>query len=82
MLAKLKMPAVLLSGFLMTACGTAGLEINGPTDTSCRSFKIIRAANADTADTKRQVIAHNRAYLAICPQPTPGSAPSRVATNG
>lgn len=75
MLAKLKMPAALLSGFLLTACGTAGFEINGPTDSACKSFRVIRASKADTADTKRQVIGHNRAYEAIC-----GEAPARVAS--
>ena len=78
MLAKLKPLGILSSAFLLTACGTSFSAIDGPTDTSCRSFKPIRASHADTTDTKRQVIAHNRAYEAICP----GSAPQRVATNG
>ena len=75
MLAKLKMPAVLLSGFLLTGCAIGGLETNGPTDSACKSFKVIRASKQDTADTRRQVIGHNRAYEAIC-----GEAPARVAS--
>jgi len=79
MLAKLTTPAVLLSGFLLTACGTAGLGTDGPTDSACKSFRPIRASKADTEDTKRQVIGHNRAYDAICPGQ---GAPSKVAANG
>jgi hypothetical protein len=63
---------------LLTGCASNNFEINGPTDSACKSFKIIRASKSDTADTRRQVIGHNRAYEAICP----GSAPQRVATNG
>jgi hypothetical protein len=77
MLAKLTKPAVLLSGFLLTGCATAGLEINGPTDSACKSFKPIRASKADTEDTKRQVIGHNRAYDAVCPGQ--GGTPKQVA---
>ena len=77
MLAKPKMPAVLLSGFLLTACGTAGLGTDGPTDSACKSFKPIRASKQDTEDTKRQVIGHNRAYDAICPVQ---GAPAKVAS--
>ena len=78
MLAKLTRLAVLLSGFLLTACATSTFEIGGPTDSACKSFKVIRASHADTSDTKRQVIAHNRAYEAVCP----GSAQRLAATNG
>ena len=80
MLAKPKMPAVLLSGFLLTACGTAGLGTDGPTDSACKSFKPIAASKADTAETKRQVIGHNKAYDAICPGQ--GAPPQKVASNG
>lgn len=77
MLAKLTKPAVLLSGFLLTACGTNSFEINGPTDSACKSFRPIRASVQDTADTKRQVIGHNKAYDAICPGQ---GAPAKVAS--
>jgi predicted small secreted protein len=81
MLAKLTTPAVLLSGFLLTACGTAGLGTDGITDSACKSFRPIRASKADTEDTKRQVIGHNRAFDAVCPGQ--GGAPKQVAqTNG
>lgn len=36
------------------------------TDSSCRSFKPIRASVKDTTETKRQVVAHNRVYDALC----------------
>ena len=78
MLAKLKMPAVLLSGFLLTGCATGISGINGPTDTSCKSFKPISASKQDTEPTKRQVIAHNRAHDAICA----AKAEKRIAQMG
>ena len=55
------------SGCLMTACSTGTFEISGPTDTACKSFRVIRASKADTVDTKRQVVGHNKAFEAICP---------------
>jgi hypothetical protein len=78
MLAKLTRLAVVSSACLMTACSTSTFEIGGPTDSACKSFKVIRASHADTVETKRQVIGHNKAFEAICP----GSAPQRVAANG
>ena len=80
MLAKLTKPAVLLSGFLLTACGTNSFEINGPTDSACKSFRPIRASTQDTAETKRQVIGHNKAYDAICPGQ--GAPSQKVASRG
>jgi starvation-inducible outer membrane lipoprotein len=67
MLARLTRLAIVSSGFLLTGCATGGLEINGPTDTACKSFRVIRASKADTVDTKRQVVGHNKAFEAICP---------------
>ena len=55
------------SGFLLTGCATGGFEISGPADTACKSFRVIRASTADTVDTKRQVVGHNKAFGAICP---------------
>ena len=66
MLARLKPLAILSSAFLLTGCATPTLGTSGPTDSACKSFAIIRASKADTPDTKRQVIGHNRAYEAIC----------------
>lgn len=80
MLARLTMPAALLSGFLLTGCSTGTFEINGPTDTACKSFRVIRASKSDTVDTKRQVVGHNKAFEAICPGQ--GPAPAKVAANG
>lgn len=67
----------MLSGFLLTGCATNTLEI---ADSACRSFKPIAMSKADTAETKRQVIGHNRAYDAICPGQ--GALPPKVASNG
>ena len=76
MLARLKPLAILSSAFLLTGCGTGSFAIDGPTDSACKSFKIIRASKSDTADTKRQVIGHNRAYEAICGE---ASSEKRIA---
>jgi hypothetical protein len=35
-------------------------------DTACVAFEIIRPSRADTADTKRQVLAHNTTYRRVC----------------
>ncbi len=69
---------MLLSAFLLTGCATGISGINGPTDTSCRSFKPIAASKADTDQTKRQVIGHNKAYDAICAD----KAEKRIASVG
>lgn len=78
MLARLRTLAIASSGFLLTGCATGTSVTNGPTDTSCRSFKPISASKADTEDTKRQVIGHNRAYDAICA----AKAEKRIAAVG
>lgn len=39
------------------------------TDSGCKSFRPIAGSKADTTDTKRQIVGHNRAFDAICPQP-------------
>ncbi len=36
-------------------------------DTACSAFEVIRPSRADTADTKRQVLAHNTTYRKLCP---------------
>lgn len=38
----------------------------GMTDSSCQSFSIIRPARSDTLETKRQVLAHNQTWRALC----------------
>lgn len=65
---------------LLTGCASGSIEINGPTDSACKSFRPIRASTQDTAETKRQVIGHNKAYDAICPGQ--GAPPQKVASNG
>lgn len=59
---KPKLLAALLIACLLTGCATA----TGVTDTSCTSFKPIRGSVKDTPDTKRQIVAHNGVYDAIC----------------
>lgn len=41
-----------------------------PVDSGCKSFAPITWSKKDTEPTQRQVIAHNKAYMAICPAPT------------
>ena len=69
--------AVLLSACLLPGCATSTPEI---ADSSCRSFKPISMSKADTEQTKRQIIGHNKAYDAICPGQ--GAPPQKVASNG
>jgi hypothetical protein len=52
-----------LSGCLATT------EAHRPEEIACVAFGIIRPAQSDTVDTKRQVLAHNETYRALCPQP-------------
>lgn len=59
---KLTRLALLFSPFLMTGCAT-GISA---TDSGCKSFRPISASVKDTTSTKRQVVAHNRAFDAIC----------------
>jgi hypothetical protein len=75
MLAKLTKLGVVLSGCLLAGCAT---PIAGIADSSCKSFKPISMSKADTDQTKRQVIGHNKAYDAICPAQ---GAPQKVAAN-
>lgn len=39
-----------------------------PVDSGCRSFGPITWSTKDTDPTKKQIVAHNRAYDAICPK--------------
>lgn len=34
---------------------------------ACAAFSIIRPSRVDTLETKRQVLAHNQTYRAVCP---------------
>jgi hypothetical protein len=54
---------VLLSVLVCTGC-TVPAQF---TDSSCKSFKPIAASQKDTAETKRQVVGHNRVYDTLCP---------------
>ena len=62
---KLMLPAALLTSSLLMGCSTSTLV----TDSGCKSFKPIAMSKKDTDDTKRQIVGHNRAFDAICPQP-------------
>lgn len=70
----------LCTALFLTGCTASNLDLNGPTDSACKSFRPIRASVQDTAETKRQVIGHNRAYDAICPGQ--GAPSQKVAANG
>ncbi len=56
--------AAALTSCLLSGCSTSGVVT---VDSSCRSFKPIAMSKNDTPDTKRQIIGHNRAYDAVCP---------------
>ena len=66
MLKRPKRLALLSIGFLLTGCATNISETN-IADTSCKSFRPISASSKDTEPTKRQVVAHNKVYDALCP---------------
>lgn len=55
--------AAMLSAFLLTGCAT---NIAGIADTGCQSFKPISMSKADTEQTKRQIVAHNKVHDSIC----------------
>lgn len=59
---KLKTFATLCSPLLLTACGT----LTPVTDGSCKIFRPITNSKADTIQTRREVVAHNKVYGAIC----------------
>jgi hypothetical protein len=54
--------AALLTAFLLTGCATDSLV----TDSACRSFKPISSSKRDTEQTRREVVAHNKVFDAIC----------------
>ena len=59
---KLMTCAALFSLSLLTGCATGTQGIDG----SCRVFKPISNSSKDTSQTRREVIAHNKVYGAIC----------------
>jgi hypothetical protein len=61
---KLKRLAILFSPFLLTGCGTVTSGISF--DSGCQSFKPINGSTKDTTQTKRQIVAHNKVYDALC----------------
>ena len=65
MLTKPKRLALLSIGFLLTGCAIGTSETN-IADTSCKSFRPISASSKDTEPTKRQVVAHNKVFDALC----------------
>lgn len=71
---KLRLPAVLLIGFLASGCSISGAGI---VDSGCKSFGPIAMSKQDTEPTKRQIVGHNRAFEAICPGQ---GAPAKVAS--
>ena len=59
---KLMTCAALFSLSLLTGCATSTQGIDG----SCRVFKPISNSKADTVQTRREVIAHNKVFTSIC----------------
>jgi hypothetical protein len=53
---------------LLIACPMLMLTASCETtsDVSCLAFRPLRPAMEDTADTKRQILGHNRAFRAVC----------------
>lgn len=62
MRAKLTKCAIACSLSLLTSCTT----FTPATDGSCKIFKPISNSTKDTLQTRREVIAHNKVYGAIC----------------
>ncbi|AIZ78772.1 hypothetical protein ACEE_03065 [Actinobacillus equuli subsp. equuli] len=60
--------AALAVAMLMSSCSnTNGSEMTVTTViTGCETFSLIYPSRADTAETKRQVLAHNLTYEEIC----------------
>lgn len=67
----LKWTGVLLTTFVISGCAT--LDKSGLTAPelivpgACAAFDTINPSRADTLETKRQVLAHNQTYRAVCP---------------
>ena len=53
---------MLCSPLLLAACGT----LTPATDGSCKIFRPISNSTNDTVQTRREVVAHNKEYGAIC----------------
>lgn len=70
----MKATAVIVACVMLTGCAGAIPEI---ADSSCKSFKPISSSKADTEPTRRQIIAHNKVFDTICPEPK--GAPAKVA---
>jgi hypothetical protein len=57
----------LISLMIVTVATSACSSL--PVDSGCKSFGPISWSKQDTDPTKKQIVAHNRAYDAICPKP-------------
>lgn len=53
---------------MISSAGISGCA-SVPVDSGCKSFGPIGWSKKDTEPTQRAVVAHNKAYLAICPAP-------------
>lgn len=53
---------------MLIAAALAGCAAKPPViiDASCASFTVIRPSRADTEETLRQILAHNRTWRALC----------------
>lgn len=61
---------ILCAALALSGCPATVPPADPPTkiiDTACSWVKFITTAPADTFETKQQVLAHDKAYLANCP---------------
>lgn len=54
----------LTTSIAATSGGCASMQI---ADSGCKSFKPITWSKNDTAQTKKEVVSHNKAFDAVCP---------------
>lgn len=59
-----KLTSLLILTSVISGCAHQPKPVH---DTACVAFEIIHPSRLDTADTKRQVLAHNSTYRRLCP---------------
>lgn len=60
-----KLMLILVVTSAISGCASLKTPKSVP-DASCVAFQIIHPSRQDTADTKRQVLAHNTVYRKLC----------------
>lgn len=59
----MKLMLLCVATFAISGCASTGKVAPSA---SCASFEVIRPSRADTLETKRQVLAHNQTWRALC----------------